>query len=321
MEANRSFDFIAFPSTVATPDQLTGHNRLHPNLYHGFLSLELTALTPVFISAGITALGSDVGEAVPLLKVMVQDQHGNPILQGTSLKGCIRAVYETITNSSVGVEGFRLSHAHHPNKVEGKRLEDRRTSKLSPAELVFGALGFQGLISIADAVGDRLLEKGDLPPMYQPRQGKGRKFYCHRDPKAVTDPRSSNQSVEPEQPPSPIQQAAKDTVFTTTLRFSNLTIAQLGALLVALGQDPEHRFDLKLGAGKGKGLGSIAINVKSHQITRGDKLKVDRYLSYRPNQEDQADLLAEAIQAAHTTKLVHQEQLQALWHILRRSKE
>lgn len=325
MEANRSFEFIAFPSEPPPRETLVGHDRLYSDCYHGSLTLELEALTPIFISAGVTALGIDVGETVPLIRVMGQ-QEGKPVLQGTSLKGCIRAVYETITNSSVGVAGTRTSPLHAPHRVEGEKLAERRTSELSPAELVFGAMGFQGLISIADAMGDRPLERGYLPPMFPPQRGRGRKFYVHQNPATVANASSTNPSAEPDKPPSPIQQAPVGTIFTATLRFSNLALAQLGALLIALGQDTRYSFDLKLGAGKGKGLGSLAVRVCNAQITQGNDLKASRYLSYHPTDQHQTDhhqpdcTLADAIEAAHQTQLIHAEQLQALWQILRRSE-
>ncbi|XHX78417.1 MAG: RAMP superfamily CRISPR-associated protein [Stenomitos frigidus ULC029] len=328
MEVDRSVDFIPFPTEAPSRNPLVGHDRLHADRYHGSLALELTALTPIFIAAGITAMGSDVGVAIPLIRVMGQDSNGNPILQGTSLKGCLRAVYETITNSSVGVEGTKPSGNHKPNKVEGKWLEERRTSKLSPAELVFGALGFQGLISIADAVGDRPLEMGYLPPMFQPRSGNGRKFYRHETP----HPSASNsvnhapgkRPAEPDKPPSPIQQAPIDTLFFTTLRFSNLTLAQVGALCVALGlnpddpNDPNYSFALKLGAGKGKGLGGVKVRLVKHSIIKGDSLTQARYLDYHPTPQrpPSKSVLTDAVKAAHAT-LIHKRQLEQLRDILR----
>ena len=313
MDADRSFEFIQFPPEPPARESLIGHDRLHADRYHGCLTLELTALTPVSISAGITALGSDVGAPMPLVRVMGQDSDGNPILQGTSLKGCIRAVYEAITNSSVGVEGAKASGSHRPTKVEGRRLDERRTSKLSAAELVFGALGFQGLISIADAMGDRPLEVGYLPPMFEPKQGNGRKFYHHYNSGGSTSSPPSDRSAN--KPPGSIQQAPKDTRFFTTLRFSNLALAQLGALLIALGLDSDYSFALKLGAGKGKGLGSVKVRLVSHSIAEGDALQA-RYLDYQPTGSRLPQkLIAQAIQAAHAN-LIHQQQLQQLRDIL-----
>lgn len=318
MDTDRSFEFIKFPTEAPSREQLTGHDRLHVDRYHGSLTLELTALTPVSISAGITALGSDVGASAPLIRVMGQDPNGHPILQGTSLKGCLRAVYETITNSSVGIEGTKVSGSHKPNKVEGRSLDDRRASELSSAELVFGALGFQGLISIADAVGDRPLEVGYLPPMFEPKIGKGRKFYCHQTPGILTSSPPHDRSVEPEKPPSPIQQAPTGSCFSTTLRFSNLTLAQLGGLLIALGLDSKYAFALKLGAGKGKGLGSVQVRLASHSISKGDTLTKARYLDYQVTKpRSEKTLIAAAVKEAHTTKLIHQGQLEQLQDILR----
>ena len=71
MNADR-FDFIEVPSEPPSSTPLTGHDRLSSDRYHGSLMLKLTALTPVSISAGITARGSDVGVSVPLIRVMGQ---------------------------------------------------------------------------------------------------------------------------------------------------------------------------------------------------------------------------------------------------------
>ena len=316
MDADRSFEFIQFPPDPPVRESLIGHDRLYLDRYHGCLTLELTALTPVSISAGITALGSDVGVSMPLVRVMGQDANGNPILQGTSLKGCVRAVYEAITNSSVGVEGAKVPGSHRPNKVEGRGADERRASKLSPAELVFGALGVQGLISIADAVGDRPLEVGYLPAMFEPKLGNGRKFYRHYNSGESTSSLPSSQSAEPAKPPSSIQQAPKDTRFLTTLRFSNLALAQLGALLIALGLDSDYSFALKLGAGKGKGLGSVKVRLVSHSIAEGEALRQARYLDYQPTGSRLPQkMIAQAIQAAHAN-LIYPQQLRQLRDIL-----
>lgn len=322
MDANRAFEFIELPIEPPATEPLVGHDRFAPNCYHGTLHLELTALTPVFIAAGITALGSDVGESVPLLKVMVQDSSGNPILQGTSLKGCLRAIYETITNSTFGVEK-KVGRDQSTSTATEQRIRERRPNQakrsrsLAAAELVFGAMGLQGLISIYDAVGDRPLELGHLPPMFLPKAGRGRKFYRHHSPALSPAQSSAQPATDPEKPPSPIQQAPVGTVFTTTLRFSNLTLAQLGALLIALGQDPNYRFALKVGAGKGKGFGSLAVNVRHHARVKSEALHQARYLTYRPDDPSPSDQdLAAAIAAAHASGLIHTEQLQRLQTLL-----
>ena len=319
MDTERSFEFIEFPVEAPLREHVIGHDRFADDRYHGSLTLKLTALTPIFISTGITALGSDVGATVPLLKVMGQDSAGNPILQGTSLKGCIRAVFETITNSTLGVKGARVPKGRAPQN-------GRRGGTLSSAELVFGAMGLQGLVSIADAVGDRPLEMGYLPPMFQPRAGRGRKFYRHQALSQAAHSSADPQPAEPDKPPSPIQQAPIGTVFTTTLRFSNLTFAQLGAVLIALGQDPKNSFALKVGAGKGQGMGSMGVKVAAHAVIEGNQLLESRYLAYNPEQQylskqkkQKKQKLAKAIKAAHAG-LIHADQLSSLVRILQYPK-
>lgn len=314
VNAERSFDFVDFPENSAPQAELVGHDRLLTDRYHGHLTLQLTALTPVFIASGVTALGRDVDQPVPLLKVMGQDAAGNLILQGTSLKGCIRSVYETITNSRLGVKSDRSPQGGNP-----PFRPVRRGHTLSPAELVFGTMGLQGLVSITDAVGDRPLELGELPPMFQPRAGKGRKFYYHHNGSSSNIATPGREEEKPDRPASPIHQAPVGSVFTTTLRFSNLTFAQLGALLIALGQDKAHQrcFALKVGAGKGKGMGSIAVQLTSHNITEGSNLKASRYLTYKADDDHLSKrALTEALQAAYDSGLVNVNQLDRLYQIL-----
>lgn len=349
MDTNKAIAFVPLPDNAPSRDPLIGHDTLRSDRYHGALTLNLTALTPVFLAAGITALGRDVGEEdVPLLKVMMQNGDGYPLLQGPSVKGCLRSVYETITNSTFGAgkpikkDWKKQSESERRLSVRNA-LRGRRGGQLSPAELVFGAMGFQGLVSIADAVGDRPMERGILPAMFQPQKGNGRKFYRHHRPNqpetnamtqsvaapippstAIATDRPTDRAKadpadrEPDTPASPIQQAAVGTVFTTTLRFTNLSLAQLGALLIAMGQDKQSPFALKIGGGKGKGLGSIKISLVSHKVIKGESLKQSRYLDYDPAEtvlDDQA--LDQAIATAHAHEtLIHQTSLDALQQIL-----
>ena len=74
---------------------------------------------------------------------------------------------------------------------------------------------------------------------------RGRKFYPH-----------SYQEDEEVTPTIRIQQAELGKRFTTYVNYSNLTKMQLGALLIALGQDSENRLGLKIGSGKAVGMGN-----------------------------------------------------------------
>jgi CRISPR/Cas system CSM-associated protein Csm3 (group 7 of RAMP superfamily) len=58
------------------------------------------------------------------------------------------------------------------------------------------------------------------------------------------------------------------------LSFTNLSRAELGLLLTALGQHPQHPFCFKLGGGKPVGLGSVEAHVEEVVLlSGGDALK------------------------------------------------
>jgi hypothetical protein len=139
---------------------------------------------------------------------------------------------------------------------------------------LFGAQDYQGHVSFEDAVapkgslvllGTPLLwtpARGGrgLPPRYLERdRAKGRKFYRHARPPSGVDPRAC------------IKSGAE---LPLRIHFLNLSEAELGVLLTALGQHPDHRFPIKLGGGKPVGLGSVQIILNRVTMLQGaDALK------------------------------------------------
>lgn len=268
-QADSSFNLIPFLDAAPKLQERFGHDRFGRDHNHGWFDLALTAETPVHISSGITALGEDVGEAnVSMIRPLVQSQNGKLVIQGSSLKGCIRAIYETITNSKSATQSaMRLPEDYAPPK--GNRL--------CAAGRVFGAMGYQGLVSFTDALCDAPAEVGYLRPMYSPKSltkyrdhtglAKGRKFYYQTCRMAEGQGRTIA-----------IQRAPKGAIFTTRLKFKNLESSELGALLIALGQDPNYPIALKLGAGKHQGMGTVTVKITRAEIVK-EKL-FDRYSNY-----------------------------------------
>jgi hypothetical protein len=139
---------------------------------------------------------------------------------------------------------------------------------------LFGAQDYQGHVSFEDAVapkgslvllGTPLLwmpARGGrgLPPRYLDRdRAKGRKFYRHASPPSGVDPRAC------------IKSGAE---LPLRIHFLNLSEAELGVLLTALGQHPDHRFPIKLGGGKPVGLGSVQVIPQRINLLQGaDALK------------------------------------------------
>ncbi|MBE9067530.1 CRISPR-associated protein [Leptolyngbya cf. ectocarpi LEGE 11479] len=312
---DKPYELVPFPRQRPALKKPVGHHRYIDDGYHGTLHLTLKVKTALHVSTGITAMGSDVGSRVPLIKTMTRSQDKQLIIQGSSLKGCVRAIYEAITNSTLAVVSGR-----YRQKMPRDRLPCRKKDSLCPASQVFGALDWQGLVHFTDATcASTKTVTGFMPSLYRPRpdergayfnrnEAAGRKFYYH-----------ATAAVDGGNRGTPVQQAGTEYSFKTDLQFLNLSKAQLGALLIALGQDTKHPMALKLGGGKPVGMGTIEVEVREIDVTQNVR---DRYTSYTT--PDANKLTGEAIQpfiveltnAAKTSKLIEEPQLEALAEVL-----
>lgn len=317
MIAPKPYELISFPKEKPPLQPPIGQNKYYSDRCHGTLYLTLTVQTALHVSTGVVAMGSDVGQkSIPLIKTMIQGEE-KLIIPGSSLKGVVRSVYEAITNSTLAVITSK-----YRDKIPPERLPCKDNKRLCPASRVFGALDWQGLIHFTDArcqsVGFR---PGFMPSLYRPRpdqsqkyfiQGRvaGRKFYYHTI-RAVD--KGQQQGI-------PVQQAAKEFIFTTQIHYRNLTQAELGTLLIVLGQDkPKYPIALKVGGGKPIGMGTMTVTVR--EIEQTENLR-DRYYYYTPSEstrlsgENLPQFMQKNIQAAHSS-LVEATQLQQLTEVLR----
>lgn len=296
--SNRNFDFVPLPPQKplrVNPISSEGANKFGHDQYwfndsrfSGKLLLRLTAKTSVAVNSGIVELGSDLAQesnnptianrvkSIPLIKSSVR-KDGKLIIPGSSFKGVVRSMYEAITRSCISKTKVNLEDS----QVEYK--ECKNLALLCPACLVFGAMGWQGCVHFTDAEcqsDDFQVKK--IPSLFSPKPkavdletGKkvyfddvnsklirGRKFYPH------TYEGSAELKLQ-------VQHAEVNQSFTTYLHCINLTTEQLGALLIVLGLEQERPLKLKVGGGKGVGMGSITV-----EATRIEELKCDRYQSY-----------------------------------------
>lgn len=283
-----------------------GHASFQAETYHGVLTISLRALEPVHVGTGVSVLGTDVGSPEPLVRPMTQRPDGTLIIPGTSIKGCLRSMYEAVTPSTLGI-GSDAPNAFKPSRYQW------RSPEICPASQVFGAMGYQGLLSVADGLCDSPAELGNIPLLHSPNKVSAgdtlpRKFY-----RALHVRQDSE-----EQETAAIQQAPVGATFTTPLRFKNLSLEALGILLIVLGQDYEQPLSLKLGAAKGYGFGTMRAEVTAAVVCRTEDLARDRYLSYGTNASaiDSQALMTQAIAAAHSGQLLQPAQLQQLRAIL-----
>jgi len=176
---------------------------------------------------------------------------------------------EAITRSCI-----RITQSRHRPYIPQGYGGCMSVNDLCIACRLFGAQDYQGHVSFEDAVapkgslvllGTPLLwtpARGGhgLPPRYLERdRAKGRKFYRHARPPSGVDPRAC------------IKSGAE---LPLRIHFLNLSETELGVLLTALGQHPDHPFPIKLGGGKPVGLGSVQIILNRVTLLQGaDALK------------------------------------------------
>jgi len=313
----KPYDFVSFPKERPQLQRPVGHHKYLSDRLHGTLYLTLKVQTSLHISTGIVAMGSDIGNnRIPLIKTMVQGVDQKLSIQGSSLKGCIRSVYEAITNSTLAVITSR-----YRDKIPTERLPCRNKEQLCPASRVFGALDWQGLLDFNDAKCESIgFTTGFMPSLYRPRpdesnayfiRGKaaGRKFYYHTI-RAID--KGQNSGI-------PVQQAGREYTFKTQLHFKNLLPEEIGTLLIVLGQDSKYPLALKVGGGKPIGMGTMTVTID--KIKQPQSLK-QRYSSYEISEADEvtgeklAQFKQQNIQAAHS-RLVQPQQLEELVKVLR----
>jgi len=275
MDGEKPYDFVPFPKERPYREQGAGQDKLNPRLLSGTLELTLHTLTPVHVGSGysdfIKAGNQEYLAALQASKPVREADavRRRYLIPGSSIKGAVRSLVEAITRSCI-----RITQSKHRPYIPQGYGGCMSVDDLCIACRLFGAQDYQGHVSFEDAVapkgslvllGTPLLwtpARGGrgLPPRYlQGNQARGRKFYAHARPASGADPRAC------------IKSGAE---LPLRIHFLNLSEAELGILLTALGLHPDHPFPIKLGGGKPVGLGSVQIILNRVTLLQGaDALK------------------------------------------------
>ena len=269
------------------------HHRLvgqdSQQLYAGFLEVDVIAETPIFISDPRTVPQDPKRPAES-----IKNKQGEYIIPGSSLKGMLRCLAETLGNGC-----FTLFDGDYEPERRGNRTEYKAPYKrmigdqfqhcsintnLCIACRIFGMLRertsgvFLGKVNIGDATtyADKVYTYE--PPIYTAilmgpkphhrdfyldvtqRHITGRKYYFHHSP-----------DVEPVTASGPIrtgnvtnryiQPLDRDTSFHFRVDFTNLETDEFAALLLAIALEEDMRH--KIGSCKPLGLGSIYLSPTS----------------------------------------------------------
>lgn len=247
------------------------HDRCHG--FSGRFTGTIQTLTPLFIRGG-----ADQGSTAP--QRFLQSQ-GNHIIPGTSLKGLIRNLVETVDG---GFFWFCKEEKHLPHRyrrvsnLEKLDAASRLFGFLNGASVLAGHVGFEDAVCPEPVMHESIytpILSGPKPrhtAWYLDEKGqyvRGRKFYFHahkiRTAHRFLPPHGTRQN----QRIRPIDAGSE---FTFRGHFSNVSSEDLRLLLYALTLEPAMRH--KIGYAKPAGLGSIEIRLTQIEL-------VDRIKRYR----------------------------------------
>ena len=272
--APKPYKLISFPPSPPQRAVPMGRAQVQAQCHTGWLEIQFETLTPIQVASGITDFVRAGGQDQLALMQITLDRYkdddsgdvtSKAILPGSSIKGALRSLVEMLSPSCVLVFN-RFTR----NAVPRRLSSCGGSHSLCPACRLFGTQDYQGQLSFGDAlVPDGFLSLLGTPLLWQParsegrglpgrylagQEAAGRKLYEHREPASGPVPRLV------------IREGAR---IPFRLSFTNLTAAELGLLLTALGQHPEKPFFFKLGAGKPVGLGSIEAKIKTAALITG----------------------------------------------------
>jgi len=355
------YDFVSLPEAPAR-GQAVGHDRYFPNRLSGRLTLVYETLEPLHVGSGAFETAAECGlrgGATPVRGIA--RKLGKPVLPGSGWKGAVRARFEAITGSRLGVQSrggriedwklpAELRPADRDRKPVAVHLADPQTralrplkrsndelraglDALSPAEALFGIMGYRGRIHPADGVveGPAATEPLAVPPLESPAphrlakpgaarktvdgrveitQVEGRKFY-YDGPLVRARPSARGEAGGPVQ--ELIDAVPAGCTITIEVHVESVTEGELGALLASAGFGEEVGI-VRFGGYKPAGLGKVRL-----VDVRGELRKGCSTDQWRRSAGEPLDA-ARAVQAAHRENLIDEAALSELHQVTTRQR-
>jgi CRISPR/Cas system CSM-associated protein Csm3 (group 7 of RAMP superfamily) len=314
------YDFVSLPD-APVKGQAVGHDRFFGDRLTGQLILVYETVTPLHVGSGVFETATEcglAGEATPVRGIV--RKLGRPVLPGSGWKGVVRARFEAITRSRLGtrtrlsmVDSWKLPQVLRPERggrasmdLRDPRLRELeamsvsrshgdsdkdvrdKLADLSPAEALFGAMGYRGRIHLSDGLieGPSSKEPLPVPPLEGPaahrlakpgeahkRDGgrveilkvEGRKFY-YDGPVLHSRPVRGNENRGPAR--ELIDAVPAGCTITLEIHIESLTEGELGALLVSAGWG-ENVGIVRFGGYKPAGLGKVRLTKVKGVVRRG----------------------------------------------------
>jgi CRISPR/Cas system CSM-associated protein Csm3 (group 7 of RAMP superfamily) len=329
------YDFVSLPDA---PKKVTapGHDTYPQHLYSGTLVLVYRTETPLHVGSGAFESSVECGLSGPDQPVRgIVRREGRPVFPGSSWKGAVRARYEAVTRSRLALakDFYRFRKDKTPQALKNKddypeyevRIRDPRLERLravmvkkpehlktlSPAESLFGAMGYRGRVHPADGIitGTPAGEPLQVAPMESPaphrlaqagealnrgriieiRAVEGRKFYYDGDLVRGRAPRDNPQGTPIHEF---IDSVPRESKIRLEVHLEAVSLAELGVLLICSGQGGEAGI-VRFGGFKSVGLGKVELVSAEARLHQGASTRSWKRSIPHPLE------LSEAVHAAH----------------------
>jgi CRISPR/Cas system CSM-associated protein Csm3 (group 7 of RAMP superfamily) len=205
----------------------------------GVIQLEIELLSPLFVGTGDLETDQET-----LVYHRFARMGGSLVIPGTTIKGVVRSYAEALSSSCT------LDRTGTMRQCSGDNL--------CICCSIFGTLGFRGRVCFCDSRFEGSTEIRSVEVRRSGRDWGGRRFYHHDKPANPEDINGDGVS-EKERLEVVLPDGRR---IACDLFFENLTLREMGLLILAMGLSPRHRFRLKLGGGKNRLLGSVRFYVR-----------------------------------------------------------
>ena len=320
------YDFVRIPDNARVlREKPNKHHRFADGTRNGRIYCNLKTLTPLFIPDTSRATERhDRHKIAGFMGTMGMGTRvrGLPHIPGSSLKGVIRSVAET-----VGRGCFLHDKGKMPPKIDRSFEPCRNNQDLCIACRIFGMLQsrnvYKGKISISDANAKTFEMMGTytLKPLMNPQPRHrafynpgGRKFYFHHP--YLADPLGDNLNHWTKSTQngynSTVNPVAPGADFKFEIDFTNLTDEEFSLLLYSLVLEPGMRH--KIGLAKPLGLGSVHITIE--KLILFDPLK--RYSTQKSddkvyNEDELVDFISDKTRRYKNHNNITMQDLRTIW--------
>lgn len=298
----KPYEFVPVNNKVVK-EPLRPRNEIKKELHYGKWQLRLKVMRPLIVASGKLTLHEE-----KLIKGHVKS-NGDIVVPGSSIKGVIRSIYESISYSCFErpvIKSLKYRVAEYTPQTNSNGCEG---PSICPSCQVFGYVNRRNvgksLVYFNDfhLIGDKseMIEERKIPQLFQPlRQESALDHYLDDDSKLQ---RKFYTHGKPQTHEGQVYEVIKEGAeFVGEISYEHLTDEEMGRLAFAFGLGHKP-FPIKVGYGKPAYLGSVQVEL----------LKVTAYRSFafqsKPLDKDQVMQLSEKSDAEDELMQKHRQRI------------